>query len=174
MDSITLLSNTHNYINRRKNIQSITLSVLMLLIGFVCFYFSIKEEIYSSSVSMLILTVGASLLLVGIFRLFWKSYSWYYTPTGSRVAIKSEFYEAADFYKLKSKLENSDFSGDKDIKSGNTGGIRMDYIYSNDRKFAAVQLYQFSSYIYRPATDIYYYHDMAADEFICCANKKMF
>lgn len=120
------------------------------------------------------MTIGAACLLLGVFRLFWKSHSWFYTPTDSRISVKSEFYEAADFRSLKSVLESSDFSGKKTVKSGNTGGIRMDYMYSRDRKFAAVQLYQFSSYIYQPVTDVYYYKDMVADEFICCAEKKMF
>ena len=162
MDSNSLFTNIHEHVSRRIDIRSIILSVVLILIGGVAFYFSI------------VMTIGAACLLLGVFRLFWKSYSWFYTPTDSRISVKSEFYEAADFRSLKSVLESSDFSGEKTVKSGNTGGIRMDYMYSHDRKFAAVQLYQFSSYIYQPVTEVYYYKDMAADEFICCAEKKMF
>lgn len=59
------------------------------------------------------MTIGAALLLVGVFRLFWKSHSWFYTPTQSRITVKSEFYEAADFRSLKSVLESNNFSGEK-------------------------------------------------------------
>lgn len=169
-----MFTNIHEHVSRRTDVRSIILSVILILIGGAAFYFSIIEENESSSLSMLVMTIGAACLLLGVFRLFWKSHSWFYTPTDSRISVKSEFYEAADFRSLKSVLESSDFSGEKTVKSGNTGGIRMDYMYSHDRKFAAVQLYQFSSYIYQPITEVYYYKDMAADKFICCAEKKMF
>lgn len=174
MDTNTLFSNIHEHVTRRTDIRSIILSVILILIGGAAFYASIIEENESSSLSMLIMTLGAACLLVGVFRLFWKSQGWFYTLTDSRISVKSEFYETADFRSLKSVLESGDFSGEKNVSSGNTGGIRMDYMYSKDRKFAAVQLYQFSSYIYQPATDIYYFKDIAADKFISCAEKKRF
>ena len=174
MDSNSLFSNVHDHVSRRTDIRSIIFSVILILIGGAAFYVSIMEGNESSSISMLVMTIGASLLLIGVFRLFWKSHSWFYTPTQSRIAVKSEFYEAADFRSLKSVLASNNFSGEKSVRSGNTGGIRMDYMYSKDRKFAAVQLFQFSSYIYQPVTDVFYYKDMTADEFICCAEKKMF
>lgn len=173
-NSVSLFTNSHENVSKLLDKRSIAVSILFILLGAAAFYFSIIEENESSSLSMLVMTIGAACLLLGVFRLFWKSHSWFYTPTDSRISVKSEFYEAADFRSLKSVLESSDFSGEKTVKSGNTGGIRMDYMYSHDRKFAAVQLYQFSSYIYQPVTEVYYYKDMAADEFICCAEKKMF
>ena len=159
MDSNSLFSNVHDHVSRRTDIRSIIFSVILILIGGAAFYVSIMEGNESSSISMLVMTIGAALLLVGVFRLFWKSHSWFYTPTQSR---------------MKSVLESNNFSGEKTVRSGNTGGIRMDYMYSKDHKFAAVQLFQFSSYIYQPVTDVFYYKDMTADEFICCAEKKMF
>ena len=158
-NSVSLFTNSHENVSKLLDKRSIAVSILFILLGAAAFYFSIIEENESSSLSMLVMTIGAACL---------------YTPTDSRISVKSEFYEAADFRSLKSVLESSDFSGEKTVKSGNTGGIRMDYMYSHDRKFAAVQLYQFSSYIYQPVTEVYYYKDMAADEFICCAEKKMF
>lgn len=174
MDTNSLFTNIHEHVSRRTDIRSIIISIILVLMGVAAFYASIMEESESSSVSMFIMTLGAALLLVGVFRLFWKSHGWFYTPTQSRIAVKSEFYDTSDFRSLKSVLESSNFSGEKTVKSGNTGGIRMDYMYSKDRKFAAVQLFQFSSYIYQPVTEVFYYKDMAADEFICCAEKKMF
>ena len=50
----------------------------------------------------------------------------------------------------------------------------MDYMFSKDRKFVAVQLYQFSSYIYQPVTEVFYYKDNAADRFIDCAGRRSF
>lgn len=173
-NTISLFTDSHDFVARRTDKFSILLSVILIIIGVLSFYFSIQEESDSSSLSMLILTAGAALVLVGVFRLFWKSQGWLYTPSNSRIVVKSDFYEAADFRELKSVLENGNFSNSGSVKSGNTGGIRMDYMYSKDRKFAAVQLFQFSSYIYQPVTDVYYFKDGKAGEFINCAGKRVF
>lgn len=173
-NSVSLFTNSHENVSKLLDKRSIAVSILFILLGAAAFYFSIIEESESSSISMLVMTLGAAFLLVGVFRLFWKSYSWFYLPTNSRIVVKSEFYETSDFRNLKLKLDNGDFSGEKNVKSGNTGGIRMDFMYSNDRKYAAVQLYQFSSYIYQPVTKIYYYKDNVAGSFIDCAHHKAF
>ena len=38
----------------------------------------------------------------------------------------------------------------------------MDYMYSKDRKFAAVQLFQFVPYTYQPVTAVHYFTNDAA------------
>lgn len=176
MDSntISLFTNVHEHISRRIDIRSIIISSLLILVGALAFYFSIKEENESSSLSMLVMTVGTAMILVGVFRLFWKSHAWFYVPSQSKVVVKSEFYDASDYRNLKQVLDNAVFSDSKSIKGSSTGGIRMDYMFSKDRKFVAVQLYQFSSYIYQPITEVYYYRDMVADKFISCAEKRKF
>lgn len=173
-NSISLFSNTHAHVARRTDIRSIIFSAVLILVGALAFYLSIKEEKESSSLSMLVMTVGTAMILVGVFRLFWKSQAWFYTPSQSKIVVKSEFYDASDFVKLKRVLENASFSESKNVKASNTGGIRMDYMFSKDRKFVAVQLYQFSSYIYQPVTEVFYYKDNAADRFIDCAGRRSF
>lgn len=176
MDSnyTSLFANAHGHIARRVDIRSIIISAVLVLIGISAFYFSIREENDSSSLSMLVMTFGTALILIGVFRLFWKSHAWFYTPSQSRIVVKSEFYETADYRNLKQILDNADFSETRSLKGSNTGGIRMDYMFSKDHKFAAVQLYQFSSYIYQPVTEVYYYNDLVAGKFINSAEKRMF
>ena len=73
MDSntISLFTNVHEHISRRIDIRSIIISSLLILVGALAFYFSIKEENESSSLSMLVMTLGTAMILVGVFRLFW-------------------------------------------------------------------------------------------------------
>ena len=43
------------------------------------------------------------------------------------------------------------------LKSESSGNIRMDVILSEDKKFAAVQLFQFVPYTYNPITSVQYF-----------------
>lgn len=50
--------------------------------------------------------------------------------------------------------------------------IRMDYIYSVDGKFAALQLFQYSSLLYSPITEVYTLKGDDAGRFIDRVNQK--
>ena len=52
-------------------------------------------------------------------------------------------------------VNSGSFSADSNIKSEASGNIRMDVILSADKKFAAVQLFQFVPYNYQPITSAY-------------------
>lgn len=69
-NSISLFSNAHAHVARRTDIRSIIFSAVLILVGALAFYLSIKEEEESSSLSMLVMTVGTAMILVGVFRLF--------------------------------------------------------------------------------------------------------
>ena len=49
------------------------------------------------------------------------------------------------------------FPVDTMLKSESSGNIRMDVILSEDKKFAAVQLFQFVPYTYNPITSVQYF-----------------
>ena len=60
------------------------------------------------------------------------------------------------------------------IKSEASGNIRMDVILSADKKFAAVQLFQFIPYTYQPITSVQYFTDEQASAVIAfLAKSKM-
>ena len=62
MDSNSLFSNVHDHVSRRTDIRSIIFSVSLILIGGAAFYVSIMEGKESSSIGMLVMTIGAAFL----------------------------------------------------------------------------------------------------------------
>ena len=66
------------------------------------------------------------------------------------------------------------FSAGSNIKSEASGNIRMDVILSADKKFAAVQLFQFIPYTYQPITSVQYFTNEQASAVIAfLAKSKM-
>ena len=63
------------------------------------------------------------------------------------------------------------FSADSKIKSEASGNIRMDVILSADKKFAAVQLFQFVPYTYQPITSVQYFTNEKASAIVAFLSK---
>ena len=57
------------------------------------------------------------------------------------------------------------------IKSEASGNIRMDVILSADKKFAAVQLFQFVPYTYQPITSVQYFTNEKASAIVAFLSK---
>lgn len=65
-------------------------------------------------------------------------------------------------------LEERAFDGQKEIRVKNDGGLRIDYMTSQDGRFVAVQLFQYVPYAYEPVSDIFYYTGDDAGAFVNC------
>ena len=75
---------------------------------------------------------------------------------------------------LRNLVNSGSFSAGSNIKSEASGNIRMDVILSADKKFAAVQLFQFIPYTYQPITSVQYFTDEQASAVIAfLAKSKM-
>lgn len=159
-----LLSSTHPYVAKHTDLFSIIVSLGIMISGIVSIGFALDMDNVSSTVSMLLLTVGSICLLVSLYRLFWRSQKHVYTQTGSPLVEGSCYWDSCDMQNLLKMLEHSDFKLTRGIVSRLSGNVRLDYILSKDHKFAAVQLFQFVPYVYEPVTRIYYYtNEIAAD-----------
>ena len=114
------------------------------------------------------------LFLMGIFRLFWKSKEVIYLPTKSVAKEHSIFFDLKHMDALRNLVNSGSFSAGSNIKSEASGNIRMDVILSADKKFAAVQLFQFIPYTYQPITSVQYFTDEQASAVIAfLAKSKM-
>ena len=72
---------------------------------------------------------------------------------------------------LKNLVNSGSFSADSKIKSEASGNIRMDVILSADKKFAAVQLFQFVPYTYQPITSVQYFTNEKASAIVAFLSK---
>ena len=102
-------------------------------------------------------SIFVTFVLLGVFRLFWKSKEVVCLPTGSVTKERSVFFDLKYLGKLTDMIENEQLNGETEIKSSGSGNVRMDVMISQDNKFAAVQLYQFVPYTYTPVTSVRYY-----------------
>ena len=153
----TIFASSHPDIAKRTSVSGVLISSVMLLVGILAFGFTFELEDKSSTISMALMVLGTGLFLMGIFRLFWKSKEVVYLPTGSVTKEHCIFFDLKHMDSLTNLVNSGSFSAGTAIKSASSGNIRMDVIRSEDKKFAAVQLFQFVPYNYQPITSVQYF-----------------
>ena len=144
----TIFASSHPDIVKRTSLSGVIFSGLILLVGVLAFVSTFEMEDRS---------IGSGMFLIGIFRLFWKSKEVVYLPTGSVAKEQSIFFDLKYMDQLKEMVKSGMFPVDTMLKSESSGNIRMDVILSEDKKFAAVQLFQFVPYTYNPITSVQYF-----------------
>lgn len=167
----TIFASSHPDIVKRTSASSLTYSIVMLLIGIGAFGSTFQLEDRSSTLSMALMVVGTVLFLIGTFRLFWKSKQIVYLPTNSVAKEFSVFFDLKYLDKLKGIVASETFSTDTDLHCENSGNVRMDIILTEDKQFAAVQLFQFVPYNYQAVTSVCYYKAQNASEFAAFLEK---
>lgn len=153
----TLFASSHPDIVKRISVSGLVFSVVMLLVGVLIFASIFEMSDSSSTLCMALMVVGTAFVLLGVFRLFWKSKEIVYLPTGSVTKERTVFFDLKYLGKLADMIEQEQLNGETDIKSSGSGNVRLDVMISQDNKFAAVQLYQFVPYTYTPVTSVRYF-----------------
>ena len=167
----TIFASSHPDIAKRTSFSGVLISSVMLVVGVIAFASTFGLEDKSSTVSMALMVLGTGLFLMGIFRLFWKSKEVVYLPTGSVAKEHSVCFDLKHMDSLVNIVNSGSFSADSEIKSESNGNIRMDIILSEDKKFAAVQLFQFVPYNYQPITSVQYYTNESASAVVAFLSK---
>lgn len=152
-----LSSAKHPHISKHTSVFSILVSLFVALLGIVAILLSVFMENASDALSMSSLTVGIILILVALYRIFWKSTEVVYIPTGSVVKEGSCYMDSCDLVELTHLIENKGFGLSTRMTFKQSGNGRLDYLISKDGQFAAVQLFHFIPYMYEPTSQVYYY-----------------
>ncbi len=161
----TVFSAASPYISKKLNTTSILISTGLVLLSAFSFYLGMQCDASSDSLSMLLFTLGSIMVLVAIYRFFWKSQMFIYTATKSSVKENSCYFDSCDLSFLQELLKKGKFEGENKLSFKQNGNIRMDYMYSKDRRFVAVQLFQFVPYAYSPASSVYFFEEEKAASF---------
>lgn len=144
-------------IMKRTDVSGLILSLLLICLGVGAFLPIKGFADHSSVLAIALMVAGSILIMLGLFRLFWKTTKTVYVPTGSATRERSVFFDLKHIDDLKQCVSTGVFPLDSSMKSEDNGNIRMDVIMSQDKKFAAVQLFQFVPYAYNPVTPVYYF-----------------
>lgn len=153
----TIFVSSHPDVVKRACVPALILSLVMIVAGLLIFFSAFQLEDKASTLSMFLMVLGTAALLLGVFRLFWKSKEMVYAPTGSVTKEASAFFDSKYIDKLTSALESGAFPLENSLESTPSGNLRVDLLLSQDSKFAAVQLFQFVPYTYNPVTEVYYF-----------------
>lgn len=170
----TLFSAVHPDIVKRTSVSSIVISTVLCVAGAGAFAASLKMGDSSSTMSMVLMSVGTILILWAVFRFFWGSKEWVYAPTGSVTKEGSCFFDVCDLQTLTHALEKKDFEAKNNVPVKTNGNVRMDYMISQDKNFAAVQLFRFIPYTYEPASSVLYFTGEDAGAFVRCLRTNNF
>ena len=162
----TLFSAAHPDIKKITNISALILSLLFCAVGLCLLFFSSKVEDSSSASGPVLLVGGIAFLVAGGIRLMIRKRSLIYVPTGSLVKKGSCFFDAGDLSVLGRLLEEKTFDGKAEVLPKKDGGVRMDYMVSQDGNFAAVQLLKYVPYAYEPASSVLHYTGEEASAFV--------
>lgn len=153
----TIFASTHPNIAKRASVSGLITSSLLILVGLAALISSNRLEEHASVMTMVLLLSGTILIIYGIFRFVWKGKEVVYMPTGSVTQEKSFFFDLKHLDDLKACVVSGVFPISNDMRSESNGNLRMDVIISQDKKFAAVQLFQFVPYAYNPVTSVQYF-----------------
>lgn len=145
------------------NMRTVIISAICLLAGVGIVVYSL--EMANSTLSSVTLLAGCIIAIVAIYYLCFHSTHWIYKPTGSEARKISLNHEAKRIIKLWDEI--GDEFGFKPLNSrADQSEIRVDCVYTRDKKYAAVQLCQYSSFLYTPLTEIHHLKDEQAARFI--------
>lgn len=169
-----LLSAAHPDIIRRTSVSSVIFSVVLCVIGAGAFAASLSMGDSSSTMTMVFMLGGTVLFLWAVFRFFWQSKEWVYVPTGSAIKEGTCFFDGCDLQALADTMGKKRFLAGNSLKVKESGNVRMDYMLSRDKKFAAVQLFRFIPYTYEPASSVFYFTGNDADAFVRCLETNEF
>lgn len=156
---ILLASGYADIVTQRSTLK-ILLAFLLCLLGFCAMILALFST-DDSVLSMSLLVLGVMLILWGCYRLFWCSQLKIYRPSGSKVFEKSLFFDTKCKESLLGLIEKGNVNQENIPHSSMNGSLRLDTLYSLDRRLLAVQLFEFVPHSYVPLTPPFYILDKA-------------
>lgn len=150
----SLLEGLNPELVTRTSVSKMLFSAAMLVLGLIFFSIVFQLSDKSSALSMILMVSGSALVLISLFRFFWKSKEVVYAPTGSTAYETSLFFNLKDLPLLSELVEDNKFSSAQSVRSESNGNIRLDVLLTRDHQFAALQLFQFVPYTYSPVTSV--------------------
>lgn len=136
------------------NTKSVLLSIVTAFVGVGIIILSSFLEDKSSSVYMAGNTLAIVLIILGLYRLFFKRKQLVYFPTKSTLISGSAYFDTKHLEELKAAIETNQETNLSDYEFTNSGNSRLDYMVSKDGQFVAVQLYQYVPYTFEPVCEV--------------------
>lgn len=141
------------------------LGIILIIAGIISFFLGLQIDIPESTVAMLLYSIGFTIALVGIIKLFIGKKYFSYRPTNSKLKEVTKYFEGSSSSKFEDYIQNKKFSEIKNIRQTDNNGLKVDAMLSEDGAFAAVQLSTYIPYEYAPITNTMLLYGNDAKEF---------
>lgn len=139
-------------IEKKFNTASLLLGIVFIGLGVFAFIYS--RNIEGNMLSSLMIFVGITFIGIALFLFIARRNSVVYKKTNSPVITRQLYYDTADFYNIKSAVENNDFKSIEKFKRVDEGNVQLYVLHSKDKKFAALQLLKYEPFDFIPQTEV--------------------
>jgi hypothetical protein len=152
-NEVRLVTNTSNI---RNGAITATIGIITLAVPIAC-------NISIERLSTTLVIAGGTMFFIGLFMLLSRGKKLVYGPTNSSIKQHYLFFDAKDKNRL-CEIMNSEcfFSDTKGINAVDNGQIRIDFLFSDDHKFACAQMLEYVGFNYEPITEPAYFCDESA------------
>lgn len=158
----------HNYTHQdiQKRINFTTIGIACILIGIGAFLLTATSTTEKgSNLDIFRICAGSFCILAALYQLGFRSLHWVYLPTGSSIRKKSVCYNPYQQAELSKRLE-AYLQTEKFPANDEKKPMKLDLLYTKDKSFASFQLFEYTSYLYTPASEICYLKDEQAKAFV--------
>lgn len=125
----------------------------------------------STNLYLGIITLSFVFLVVGVVKMFSSSAKMVYQPTGSPIKDYVLYFQGTDGQALDSALRTNATHILRKSWSKDGAPIKMDVVVSEDKKFAACQVYQYVPHNYEPVGSVYILPEDHLHDFCLCVGE---
>lgn len=135
--------------------------IILLIIGIVTVYSETFFTESQSSIRMALMFFGAIIFMAGLVKVLMGKKYIVHKESGSRVTNYNLFFDSNVINRLQNILDGKQFDSIPKLKpaDGNKAGVKLDLFISDDKKFAAAQVFQFIPFKYEPAGEQKTFYD---------------
>ena len=141
-----------DFIQKRFNISALLSGIV--LIGFGAFLFIYSSNMDGNMLSSALIFFGIVSVVFALFLLIARLNVEVYAKTNSPIVRRQIYFDAADFYNIKSAIENDKLEALEKFNRVDEGNVQLYVVHSKDRKFAMLQLLKYEPFDFVPQTDV--------------------
>jgi ABC-type transport system involved in multi-copper enzyme maturation permease subunit len=141
-----------DFIQKRFNISALLSG--LVLIGLGVFLFIYSKSMDGNMLSSALIFFGIVSIIFAMFLLIARLNSEVYAKTNSPIIKRQIYFDTADFYDIKSAIENDKLDTLDKFNKVDEGNVQLYVVHSKDKKFAALQLLKYEPFDFIPQTDV--------------------
>ena len=150
---MTNIQNTQlDFIQKRFNISALLSGIVLIGLGALLFVYSRSMD--GNMLSSALIFFGIVSIAFALFLLIAKLNAEVYAKTNSPIVRRQIYFDGADFYNIKSAIEEGKFEILDKFKRVDEGNVQLYVVHSRDKKFAALQLLKYEPFEFIPQTEV--------------------